>query len=55
MMKRGSKLYLWGLVLTIFGGAGLAEVVTSDRGSFLISAIVFAVGFAMIIGSYANE
>jgi len=54
-MKRGSKVYAWGLLLTVIGGAGLAEVVTSDRGSFLISTIVFSVGFAMVIASYAHE
>jgi len=48
------KLYGWGLLLTVFGGAGLAEVITSSRGSFLISTIVFAVGFAMILWSYVR-
>ena len=51
---KGEKLYGWGLLLTVFGGAGLAEVITSSRGSFLISTIVFAIGFAMILWSYVK-
>ena len=43
-MKGENKLYAWGLVLLVFGGAGLAEVITSNRGSFMISTIVFAPG-----------
>jgi len=50
-MKSGS-LYGWGLFLTVFGGAGLAEVITSNRGSFMVSAVIFALGFGMILVSY---
>lgn len=53
-MKGENKLYAWGLVLLVFGGAGLAEVITSNRGSFMISTIVFAFGFAMILWSYVK-
>ena len=51
-MKGGNRLYGWGLLLTVFGGAGLAEVITSSRGSFMVSVVLFAVGFAMVICSY---
>lgn len=51
-MKKENKLFAWGLLLTVFGGAGLAEVITSSRGSFMISAVIFAIGYGMILGSY---
>jgi hypothetical protein len=50
-MYKGST-YVKGLIALTFGGAGIAECVTSGRGSFLISTIVFAVGFALILWSY---
>ena len=53
-MKGENRLYGWGLVLTVFGGAGLAEVITSSRGSFIVSATIFALGFAMILWSYVR-
>ena len=53
-MKRENKLYAWGLFFTVFGGAGLAEVITSNRGSFIVSTVIFAVGFAMILWSYVK-
>ena len=45
-------LYGKGLILTLFGGAGIAENITSGRGSFIISAIIFSIGFAFILWSY---
>lgn len=48
----GSKLYGKGLLLVTFGGAGLAEHITSNRGSFPISAVIFAIGFILICWSY---
>lgn len=53
-MKEDNKLYGWGLLMTVFGGAGLAEVITSSRGSFMVSAVIFAVGFAMVLWSYVK-
>ena len=44
--------YGWGLFLTIFGGAGLAENVTSGRGSFIICCVTFSIGFGLILWSY---
>lgn len=48
-------LYGKGLVLLLFGGAGLAEHITSGRGSFPISAVVFGLGFILICMSYAKN
>ena len=53
-MKK-SREYCWGLIFTLFGGAGLAEQITSGRGSFLISAIVFAIGYVVLAGILAIE
>ena len=51
-MKRGTKVYGVGIILTLFGGAGIAEHITSGRGIFLVSAIVFSIGFGLILMSY---
>jgi len=51
-MKRSNKCYGVGLIALLIGGAGLAEHITSGRGSFLISTIVFAIGFGLILVSY---
>lgn len=48
-------LYGKGLVLFVLGGAGLAEYITSNRGSFPISAVVFGLGFILILMSYGKE
>lgn len=49
------ELYGKGLILLVFGGAGLAEHITSDRGSFPISAVVFGLGFILICMSYVKD
>ena len=51
-MRADNKLYCKGLIALTFGGAGLAENITSGRGSFIVSVIVFAVGFGLICWSY---
>lgn len=51
-MRADMKVYFKGLVALIFGGAGMAENITSGHGSFMISAIVFAIGFGLICWSY---
>ena len=53
-MRECNKRYLWGLTMFLFGGAGLAEHITSSRGSFPISAVVFGLGFVLICWSYAK-
>lgn len=47
-----NKQYGVGLIMVIFGGAGYSEYITSGRGSFIISTIIFAIGFALILDSY---
>ena len=49
------KRYVWGLVLTILGGASLADHITDGVGSFPISAVVLGVGFVLICTSYAKK
>ena len=51
-MRADMKIWTKGFVCLLFGGAGLVENITSGRGSFLVSTIVFAVGFGLICWSY---
>ena len=51
-MKNSNKMFTSGVVILMFGGAGIAENITSGRGSFLISAIVFSIGLALVLESY---
>jgi hypothetical protein len=46
------KLYGKGLLVFIIGAAGLAEHITSGRGSFPVCAVLFGLGFALICLSY---
>jgi hypothetical protein len=54
-MKANTKRYLWGLGLTILGGAALADHITDGVGSFPISAVVFGIGLILIVWSYGHE
>lgn len=51
-MKWSNKVYGVGLICLILGGSALAENITSGRGSFIISTIVFSIGLACVIVSY---
>ena len=51
-MKRSDKVYGVGCLFTVLGGAGIAENITSGRGSFLFCAIVLSIGIALILESY---
>lgn len=53
-MRADNNIYCKGLIGLIFGGAGMAEHITSGRGSMLISTIVFAIGFGLICWSYIH-
>ena len=53
-MKR-SSLYCWGLAMTVIGGASLADFITDNQGSFPISAVVFGLGFILILMSYGKD
>lgn len=45
----GRKLYGIGVLFTLLGGAGLAEISTSNHGCFAICVTMFAVGFAICL------
>ena len=47
-----NKRYGVGLIMLIFGGAGISENITSGRGSFMFCAIILSIGIALIIDSY---
>jgi hypothetical protein len=51
----GNHLYGKGLAIMAFGGAGLAEHITSGRGSFPICAVVLGIGFVLILFSYKKD
>ena len=53
-MKR-SSLYGWGLILVLFGGAGMAENITSGRGNFMFCAVIFSIGISCVINSYFTK
>lgn len=53
-MGSKNKYYGIGCLLTLAGGAGLAEISTSDHGNFIFCAVIFAVGFAMCLFSYTR-
>lgn len=48
-------LYSKGLILAMFGGAGLAEHITSNRGSFPVCAVILGVGLILMLMSYENS
>lgn len=49
------SVYGKGLLLTLFGGAGLCEHITSGRGSFPVSAVVLGIGLILIVFSYEKN
>lgn len=55
MRKSKESLYGWGLLLTVLGGASLADHITDGVGSFPISAVVFGLGFILIVMSYGKK
>lgn len=59
-MKRGEqrkkikdKIYLAGIVITLFGCAGIAQAIT-DNTVFIIPAIIFSIGFACVLYGYTD-
>lgn len=54
-MKRSNRLYCWGLVMTVLGGASLADHITYGVDAFPISAVVFGLGFILILMSYGKN
>lgn len=47
-------VYGLGAIATLLGLAGMAEAVT-DNGSFLVSAVVFSVGFTICLVNMKGE
>lgn len=50
-----NKRYGVGLILFLFGGSGIAENITSGRGSFMFCAVIFLIGLAFILDSYVSK
>lgn len=50
----GSKRYGIGVLLTLLGGSGLAEISTSNHGSFALCVTMFAFGFAICITEFIS-
>lgn len=51
-MREDNKIFCWGICALVFGAAGIAEHVTSERGSFPVCAVVFGIGLVLICWSY---
>ena len=50
-----SKTYGIGVLLTLLGGSGLAEISTSNHGCFALCVVMFAIGFAMCLTAYLKD
>ena len=49
------KVYGIGVLLTLVGGSGLAQIQMDADGCFWLFAVLFSVGLAICIGSFENE
>ena len=49
------KLYGKGLIFFLFGCAGLAEHITSNRGSFPLCAVLIGFGLVLMVWSYGKN
>ena len=49
------KLYCWGLVMVVLGGASLADHITYGVDAFPISAVIFGLGFIFVCMSYGKK
>lgn len=47
-----NKVYAAGVLMVLVGGAGLAEISTSNHGCFALCVTVFSLGFACCIAGY---
>jgi len=52
MRGKSNKTYAMGVLLTLLGGSGLAEISTSNHGCFWLCAAMFSLGFACCIVGY---
>ena len=46
------KSYGIGFICTLFGAAGMAEYITSGKGSFIFCTVILSIGIALILNSY---
>jgi len=51
-MGRKDKAFAIGALLSVYGGAGLAEISTSDHGCFWLCTVALAVGLGLCLWSY---
>ena len=52
MKGQKSKPYLWGVLLTMIGGAGLAGIEIDSDVLFWTYAIIFSIGIALCLVGY---
>lgn len=50
-----NKAYGIGVLLTLFGGSGLAEIETSNHGCFWFCAVMFSVGIGLCLVGYKRK
>ena len=50
-----TTLYGWGVFLLLLGGSGLAEISTSNHGSFAVCVTMFSVGLAICINEFLRK
>ena len=50
-----NKTYALGVLLTLLGGSGLAEISTSNHGCFALCVTMFSIGFSLCIAGYVND
>lgn len=53
-MGSKNKAYAIGVCMVVAGGAGLAEISTSNHGCFWLCATLFALGIGLCIWSYGQ-
>jgi len=51
-MGRKDKAFIVGVLLMVYGGAGLAEISTSSHGCFWLCAVALAVGIGLCLWGY---
>lgn len=47
--------YCAGVTFTLLGGAGLAEITTSNHGCFWLCVVVFSIGLAMCVAEFLGN
>ena len=55
MKGMNTNAYGIGVFLTLLGGAGLAEISTSNHGSFAICVTMFSIGFAICVNEFLRK